>query len=1147
MMQEAPTQPVCEVIILTALPVEYQAVLHYLQTPREIVHPSGTVYHWSTFPGMHRTWRVAVAEIGMGGATAALEAEKAISFFHAQIALFVGIAGGLKDVQRGDVVAATKVYAYEAGKAAQCFEPRPELGHPSHALEQRARAEAHHDEWLARLDGSCPNPAPRVFVGALAAGEKVLSSKQSSLSLLLKNTYGDALAIEMEGHGFLYAVRVNHAVHGLVIRGISDLIDDKLAADASGAQAIAARHAAAFAFQVLAKFTLPPSDSTSSLPARPAVWNVPYARNPHFTGRDELLDRLDQHLTSERYGTHTEIQGWEYVTYDNQRNLGAALAGRSLEPTDVEACPQLPEVTTVLQQLSVTSSAIIKGRSGCGKTITAFQAAYAMHKQGWEVLRLVEPHLSADELINGISNLPQRTVLILDNAQSLDQRLIRHLQGRSGDSLAVIIVSTEDIVNPLDLNAVSIVNSRAVTTLAKAIQSRKKEILPIIQKLDPHIGEGFSDIPLERRIEEAVQCETPWQFSFVLTGGELRTRDILARVREVNRADLLLATIAAGQIVSLDEGVPRAWLERAAQLLGRDKQWLEQPLRMLQKQRVVFGKTYYRCSHLRFSVYTLHFMFEDIKNVEWGNIATMLRGIIAWETTPIRGISWLLRELRFTDTFSYQQKSNTIVTHSNWRQIIERCWKADSGEDRRDAAFVLAELIDWYPDHIQTISDNTSLLAQWIEDADSNSGFALGLLVNSLSQEYRHINHVTETLIKYIDPYIMASKLSQLQWTGVVAWSFLIGRLRVASSQEWRTQFDRSVDFSFVERLIEIMSITDIYAFNTFLENMGVSHTEKALNLIERAIPKLANAFHNNFIEAFKEFCESIWFVLGYAPGFLRCKRSSPSQHRVAKKFANALQPQIVANAISRAAQRDWGSCADMLSFIKEAAPKHAAKIANLINFSQLDETAQGLWERCPHELLQLILSLSIFPNHEPARSWVVRHSDELEEMHSVLAIVTPQIIVEKLRVGYEVPLTLFNSELSLLALRSITAIDSSLATRVFKHNIPTIAKELSELQPHHCQGVVTLIAYLHRLSPAVFTAMIKEIDPAKAKKNWSQCLQGNKESKKTIAVIFTCSQLAEGPITEVISQLKVKYPSASAYNSADIRLSFLDLDAVVC
>lgn len=117
MTNSSPEPFPCEVIVLTALPVEFKAVMRYLEEVKELVHPSGTIYHQGTFVGAHQTWRVAVAEIGMGGTTAATEAEKAIQFFHPQIAFFVGVAGGLKDVRRGDVVVATKVYAYEGGKA----------------------------------------------------------------------------------------------------------------------------------------------------------------------------------------------------------------------------------------------------------------------------------------------------------------------------------------------------------------------------------------------------------------------------------------------------------------------------------------------------------------------------------------------------------------------------------------------------------------------------------------------------------------------------------------------------------------------------------------------------------------------------------------------------------------------------------------------------------------------------------------------------------------------------------------------------------------------------------------------------------------------------------------------------------------------
>src|SRR5262249_51267773 len=163
------------------------------------------------------------------------------SYFRPQITLFVGIGGGLKDVELGHVVAASKVYAYESGKVGQQFQPRPEAWRASHALEQRARAEARNDEWLTRLGGPYPDPVPEVHIGALAAGEKVLASTQSDLIRLLKAIYGDTLAVEMEGHGFLAAVHANHSVHALVIRGISDLIDGKSASDATGSQKIAAR------------------------------------------------------------------------------------------------------------------------------------------------------------------------------------------------------------------------------------------------------------------------------------------------------------------------------------------------------------------------------------------------------------------------------------------------------------------------------------------------------------------------------------------------------------------------------------------------------------------------------------------------------------------------------------------------------------------------------------------------------------------------------------------------------------------------------------------------------------------------------------------------------------------------------------------
>ena len=108
-------------------------------------------------------------------------------------------------------------------------------------------------DWLRRKKEPGNEALPRAFVGAIAAGESVVASTNSSTEKLLQQNYGDALAIEKEGYGFLEAARRSRGVSAIVIRGISDLLDGKAEADAKGSQEMAARHASRFAFELLAK------------------------------------------------------------------------------------------------------------------------------------------------------------------------------------------------------------------------------------------------------------------------------------------------------------------------------------------------------------------------------------------------------------------------------------------------------------------------------------------------------------------------------------------------------------------------------------------------------------------------------------------------------------------------------------------------------------------------------------------------------------------------------------------------------------------------------------------------------------------------------------------------------------------------------
>jgi nucleoside phosphorylase len=236
-------------VVLTAIQVETEAVLRHLTNrDRELVGDT-----WFQI-GRFNIWKIAVAEVGSGNAIAASIAVRALSHFRPQIAAFVGVAGGVKDVALGDVVVATKVYAYEAGKEMpEGFRARPSVQTSHHELEQRARVLRTDARWYRRLDSRLgSNRHPAVHVGPIGAGEAVVADNAGRIATLIALHYGDTLAIEMEGRGFLEAAHIDSGCRAVVVRGISDLLAGKADSDRVGWQQYAADAAAAFFFEMLA-------------------------------------------------------------------------------------------------------------------------------------------------------------------------------------------------------------------------------------------------------------------------------------------------------------------------------------------------------------------------------------------------------------------------------------------------------------------------------------------------------------------------------------------------------------------------------------------------------------------------------------------------------------------------------------------------------------------------------------------------------------------------------------------------------------------------------------------------------------------------------------------------------------------------------
>lgn len=253
------------ILILTALEVERSAIEQHLKDIEPVSHPAtGTDYTKGTYYCNGRALEVIVARTDQTNVNAAIETERAIAHFEPEYVFFAGVAGGLKDVEVGDIVIGRDVYGFERGKAEHSnFKPRPQFGASSYSLERLAGQYAKSIAWNQRVENLLNSdfaPAIRTFTGTIASGEKVDASVDSDLHKFLKQNASHALGIEMEGLGFLEVCRMRPLVKTLLLRGISDLVDGKSHMDGKGSQSYASANVAAFLFGLLEQLNF--SDTT---------------------------------------------------------------------------------------------------------------------------------------------------------------------------------------------------------------------------------------------------------------------------------------------------------------------------------------------------------------------------------------------------------------------------------------------------------------------------------------------------------------------------------------------------------------------------------------------------------------------------------------------------------------------------------------------------------------------------------------------------------------------------------------------------------------------------------------------------------------------------------------------------------------------
>jgi nucleoside phosphorylase len=219
--------------VVTALPLERDAVLPFLEDHHQVRRSSNDIRTYDV--GVIAGYSVAISlSLRAGNVDSAVVTTDLIRFWQPSYLAMLGIAAGVPrdGLQLGDVVMADQIIEVDYAKES------------SSGVDVRWRA---HDTDAMMLDRARSMDArrntdrqdyPRLFIGPVATGSRVIASTQARDSLL--RLHSRILAIEMESGGIAVAAWQRETpTRIVVIRGISDM-GDKFKSDEHQPSAAAA-------------------------------------------------------------------------------------------------------------------------------------------------------------------------------------------------------------------------------------------------------------------------------------------------------------------------------------------------------------------------------------------------------------------------------------------------------------------------------------------------------------------------------------------------------------------------------------------------------------------------------------------------------------------------------------------------------------------------------------------------------------------------------------------------------------------------------------------------------------------------------------------------------------------------------------------
>lgn len=821
--------------------------------------------------------------------------------------------------------------------------------------------------------------------------------------------------------------------------------------------------------------------------------------------------------------------GWVVIEFDNiETNYLAPLTGIGLNQKHIKVCPRFGNtIAEVKKYLNLNHSCCLYGKSGSGKSLTAYQIAYDYYNEGYQILKLKSDY-NKDEV-----EIPykDKLFLIIDNAHNYNENLIEDICNKTKQDILALFVSSseiysvdtteneipkiEQVINPIktkSLYNIELNLTDAIKSIKNFCLKNMTQILPVVQSLDNMIGENDLDQPIERRIEIASRQQTPWLFNYILTGGWQNARKEIVNVKTSSRADSLILLIAIYQICTLDKGTTVKTIAEKIKTYNNSLDWFRQSFKILkEKELLVFDGQYVKLKHIEHSRRSLS-VLEQEKNKNVINFIAKTIEECLLDLDNKKGIYSLLNAINYNcrDFFHYISpfKTDFIIQ-------LSKKFLYDTNYDEYNI-YIFEELIQYLGEQRKDILKKyKSAINRWVIDVNEHTAYALHKLLNTCINEKLY---KTKEFLKLDSEYAkkLANLLSDPKISQkVYCLSEFFGRLRFFISNKFKKTYSENLQVI----KYNLSNYNDLFYYSSFCKNIFLkpNFLFESFNINKDSIIKL---FNNDCVEFYNYAYEIFYYVFYFGPLEIR---TNSKQRTIAKSFVAKLNAEDIAKRMNKISKREIRRIGEILHFIGYFDKKKHEEIVKLLDFEYLKQFIS--FKDINFDVTTLNTIAYSKYGLKKVRELYLSNIENIDTFMYKSCYCIPDIIVEELQKNPKKTVNLGMScatwDCALLALQEIFKVNKDVAEKIFLENIEKVREAIYLPQAPCLEHAVEFLEFIEQAFPKSKNKIFENINLAKIKINWQNRLNGSDLEKNTALKLIEMAKQTKLSIKQVAELLE--------------------------